>query len=381
MRAAAAAVAAIAFWCTILPATAIYKDDVGVLDFSVPTAGHGAIGWASQQREVLLTSEPSSSCYVAGRNIEDGSLLWRRNVCVLDDREQAHGIAVGNDAFYTVEKTGVVRAWTVENGDLLWENKVASSSSSAKPKLFAVDGYVAVTLSEQVFLLDSASGDVVDTIRSSASVKDGQTINWFSVEATASSTLTMAFAKVSDGIIASGGSDFHIGTYQVGTGGNLKSTSGQIKGKNILADTVKVGSNHVWAVTASGSVVHNTDVSEASDWNQEWNLVVKVDSIADGIVSLSGKSNKEAEATMVVFRSSGSSWKRVLDSNNNAATAVCPTLGLIAATPVGQAVQNYDLSSGKPLKSVGDAFGSDGDSVSMVSVAEEGSTATVLIGT
>ena len=32
---------------------AIYKDDVGVLDFSVATAGHGAVGFASQQGELF----------------------------------------------------------------------------------------------------------------------------------------------------------------------------------------------------------------------------------------------------------------------------------------------------------------------------------------
>ena len=36
---------AFVFLCVIKETKAIYKEDVGVLDFSVATAGHGAVGW------------------------------------------------------------------------------------------------------------------------------------------------------------------------------------------------------------------------------------------------------------------------------------------------------------------------------------------------
>jgi len=398
-------------------AMAIYKEDVGVLDFHVATAGHGAFSWASYIGDLILTtdvptvSSPTTSCYVAGRRTDDGTLAWRRNVCsVPDDENQSHAIAVAvesdsvsdSDVFYTVDNSGIARAWTAENGDLLWDAKVASNTNTnaAPPKLFVVDGpdnnsYVAVSAGGKIVLLDATTGATVDTI-TAPNAKDGQHVVWMSVMSTSvspSSTIQLAFARVnsSDGIIPSG-SDFFVGTYEIG--GVFKSSTGQLKAKDIVADSVRAFGRasrtknnnaqdlHVCAVTTSGSVIHaangNTVVFQAQEVNDSWTAVVGVEPTADSsVVRLWGKSHPDADSTMEVFRYDGSSWTRI----NNLAIAVAPTLGLVVTTPTDRSVEVYNYQSGKALEIVGDVFGADGDSVAVVSVLDRSDSVTVLIAT
>lgn len=390
-------------------ADAIYRDDVGVLDFSVATAGHGAFGWASHSGDILLTtdvptaSSPNTSCYVAGRRTSDGSLEWRKNVCsVQDEEKQAHGVAVSNtnDAFYTVDNSGVARAWTVDKGDLLWDAKVTGDTTSAPPRLFFVAGsgdqsYVAVSAGSSIVLLDANTGEIVDTI-ATPSQKDGKHVEWLSVlSVAASSTIQLAFARVnsSDGTIASG-DDFLVGTYKIGT--TFKASAGIVNAKGIVADSVRTlfGNNnpkdfHVWAVTTTGSVVHSakgkTKVLPASDWNESWGAVVGIEASADpSVVRLSGKSDPSEDSAMEVFRYDGSSWNRILKNKSgdkNSAVAYAPKFGVVVTTPVDRSVEVYSTESGKALEIVGDIFGADGDSVTVVSVLDESESVTVLVGT
>jgi len=370
---------------------AIYKDDVGVLDFSVATAGHGAVGFASQQGEMVVTtdvptrSSPHTSCYVAGRKIDDGSLAWRRNVCSIpDEKTQAHAIAIGNEMFYTVDNSGVVRAWTIENGDLLWESKV--TASAAPPRLFFAKGYVAVASGVNLILFDASTGSTLGTV--SAPVhKNKDQLEWLSVVST-SSGIGLSFATVdpTDGTISSG-SDFAVGTYEIG--GSLQSSTGQLKAKKIVADSVRVFGDHIWAVTNSGDVVHsikgNSQVASANYWIDTWSTVVAVETTEDPlVVRMSGKSQSDADSVMEVFRYNGSSWKKVVEGNvgdKNSIVAVAPKLGMVVTAPAERSVEVYDLQSGKSLNIIGDAFGADGDSVAVVSVLDGSDVATVLVGT
>eukprot|EP00536_Pseudo-nitzschia_multiseries_P002144 jgi/Psemu1/317813/estExt_fgenesh1_pm.C_280025 len=245
---------AIALLAILLPgAHAIYKDDAGVLDFSVATAGHGAFEWARSIPEIDLlittdgptssntntnTKQSSSSCFVAGRSLSTGNLRWRRNVCSVSDSEsRAHGIAMSgdgdgdgdnnnNEQFYTVDNAGVVRAWTVDNGDLLWDAKVAPGSSS-NPRVFAVPQQNAVAVASgdsELVLLDATTGTTKDTI--GVDNKEGRVVEWFSVKAAASgssSSLSLAYASVAAGGDTFAGKDFAVASYE--TGGALKASS------------------------------------------------------------------------------------------------------------------------------------------------------------
>jgi hypothetical protein len=439
---------------------AIYKDDVGVLDFSIATAGHGAVGWSWSNDEVFLTtdlprqgasstsssssSSSSTSCYVASRTIRDGSLAWRRNVCsVPDEGTQAHSVVVGSssnddgsdgDALFTVDNTGIARAWTVEHGDLLWDAKVPnrnrsdSAAAAAAPKLFFVTNnsgnYAAVAASNELVFLDASTGATKGTI-SVPAAKDGQHIEWlFVLSSPSSDKLSMMYATVedddgdddddndssSDGTIR----DLFVGTHAIGDAGAARFGPGKFKTKDPLVvsswTTVGDASNfHAWAITASGAVGHlhggNSEVLPAGSWDDSWTTVVGVATLPEdpSVVRVSGTSSSDpdAEATMKVFRydDSTSSWKPILggshdktsnansNSNSNSAVAFAPKLGVVVTAPTGgRSVEVYDYQSGKALEIVGDVFGADGDSVAVVSVQESGSeespnTATILIGT
>ena len=393
-------------------ANAIYKDDVGVLDFSVATAGHGSVGWASFRGDLVITSDRpdprksgTTSCYVAARGIADGSLAWRTNVCSTSPdaaTTQSHSVAASETAVYTVDHRGIARAWTAESGDLLWEARVAGAAaeSAAPPGVFFVDvpglkGLVAVSAGSDLVFLDAATGNTADTVTApGGGAGDRKHVEWLSVLSpeASSPTLKLAFARVSDGDrVISGSGDFFTGTYA--PGGDFKPGAGMHRAKNIVADSVRSfasgGDVHVWAVLASGAVAHSVnggpaDVVPAKDWKDTWSAVVKVEPTADpSVVLLSGIASEGADATMEAFRYDGSSWKPLAAEGAaaNSAVAVAPTLGMVLATPLDRSVEVRSADSGGALDLVGDVFGGDGDSVAVVSVSEQTDSAMVLIGT
>jgi len=400
-------------------ASAIYKDDVGVIDFSVATAGHGSVGWASFHRggdngdddDLVFTSDlpdrrtGATSCYVAARGIRDGKMVWRRNVCsVSDDVAAAHSVVASETAVYTVDHRGIARAWTAETGDLLWEARVpaAAANGVGPPKLFFVDvpglrGLVAVSAGSDLVFLDAATGDTADTVRAPGSASDGKHVEWLSVLSpeASSPTLKLAFARVGNGDrLISGGGDFFAGTYA--PGGDFKPSAGMHRAKNIVADSVRSfatagGEVHFWAVTTSGAVAHSvnggsSNIVPAKDWKGSWDAAVRVEPTADpSVVLLSGRASDDADAdaTMEAFRYDGSSWKPLAAEGGgaNSAVAVAPSLGMVLATPRDRSVEVRSADSGAALDLVGDAFGGDGDSVAVVSVSERGDSAMILIGT
>mmetsp|Transcript_6141 Transcript_6141/g.17423 ORF Transcript_6141/g.17423 Transcript_6141/m.17423 type:complete len:701 (-) Transcript_6141:118-2220(-) len=411
------AIALLAWIASILPgAHAIYKDDAGVLDFSVATAGHGAFEWARSvsDADLLITTDvpgahSRSSCFVAGRSLSTGTLRWRRNVCSVPDPEtQAHGIAMGTSVsseafFYTVDNAGVVRAWTVANGDLLWDAKVAPAvptNGSRKPRVFAVnEGTVAVASGEsELVLLDASTGSLADTIRVDGSGRGSGSVDFFSVKATSESSLSLSFAmaRAAAGDDTFAGNDFLVGSYE--RGGKVKVGAGGLSGsaKAVVADSVRVIGDDVWAVTALGEVVQNGRVLPASSWVGDWDRVLAVKATTDpSVVALSGTSGgtqggeEEEQATMVLFRkddvtsssSSSSQWKRIHTGKASAAV-YSPKGGWILETPPGQSARLFDATSGASLPVAGAAFGADGDSVTIATVLEESAaSSTVLIGT
>ena len=358
--------------------SALYKDDAGILDFSIATAGHGPVGWVSFSENLVLTTDladESTSCYVAARATETGALAWRRNVCSIPDEDsQSHAIAVDKEgnAFFTVDNIGVVRGWTSDAGDLLWESKVESSAAS--PSIFFAGGYVAVGAGTQLVVFEASSGEQVDVITSSLG-KDGQHVEWLSVLPVSSTTVSVSLALVdsSSGLISNGG-DFYIGTYELKSG-SFKSSAGKLKAKDIVSSSVTVlGSDNIYAATKSGTVVHSSGASVPG--------YSGVEPTSDpSVVMLYGSKDGELEASMEAFKLVGSSLEKISQSEQNSAIAVAPELGVVVTTPADQSVQVHDYKSGKAMKLTGDIFGSDGDSVSVVAVKEDSNGATVMIGT
>ena len=119
----------------LLPsASALYKEEAGKLDFLVATTGHGPCRFVHAVGESVITSDAandsSTSCYVASRRIDDGTLLWRRNVCSSAvASKKAHVVAVSSSIVATLDKSGSVRAWSLDSGSLLWDALIPTTAT------------------------------------------------------------------------------------------------------------------------------------------------------------------------------------------------------------------------------------------------------------
>ena len=186
----------VVLWLVVVPLQiiALYPEDAGVLDFLIETAGHGVTRYvkpASSGTAVLTSdsfSSPSdqpTSCYVAFRTIADGTLLWRRNVCSVPSVDQRHAVAVLGDRFFTVDHAGIVRAWNIEDGSLLWDAQIKAASNKPQLWTFQNDGhdYVSVASSKGTVVLDTKIGQLTEGIRASGAPQPSKERHKVSCEA------------------------------------------------------------------------------------------------------------------------------------------------------------------------------------------------------
>ncbi|KAG7341174.1 DUF1620 domain containing protein [Nitzschia inconspicua] len=361
---------------------ALYAEDAGVLDFTVATTGHGAVGWVHSYKDTVVTTDTLSSswssssvnqkkkgktsCYVASRRQQKGKqhqemngiLVWRRNVCSVPSDHQAHAIAAMEDVFFTADHTGVVRGWTLDDASLLWDAHL--DSPNRVPKLWAIAGrssqnLVAVASQQDLVLLDAGTGTVLHKVNAlqamHGNVRKGQTVQWLALALTSRSTLKVVFAHVdADGVIQSG-NDVYTAELDIGTD-QVKAVKAWNKGKHILADSVTlqlVAENkwHVMAVSKSGSAVVDVSVDDSSiseeivvsKLHPKWTSVVAIEATSEpSVVRMSGKTTQDSEATMALFRFDGASvWERLYGLKDSpeiefSSTAYCPTAGVVVTT-------------------------------------------------
>lgn len=111
---------------------ALYADDAGKFDTLLATTGHGAVDGVVFYRTLVITYNPSSSCYVAARRISDGSLFWRINACYQEERSGGITVELSNLGILVTKqqiRDGVVlkREWRVSDGSLIAEEKSSSA--------------------------------------------------------------------------------------------------------------------------------------------------------------------------------------------------------------------------------------------------------------
>ena len=125
-------------------ASALFEDEAGVYDFTIATAGLGlgpTFAQLSFDASTVLTSSstwdsaikldsPTDAgpldCYLSSRDVKDGTLKWRRNVCSTStgpSKEPTIRHAVYSDEksnkVYTLDESGMMRVWNDSNGDLI----------------------------------------------------------------------------------------------------------------------------------------------------------------------------------------------------------------------------------------------------------------------
>jgi ER membrane protein complex subunit 1, C-terminal len=154
-----------------LTAHALFAEDAGKIDFLIATAGHGPVGTVHTAGTDVVITAADSSCHVASRSIPTGQLLWRRNVCTSTSTATSSQIrtTVSGSSAVTVDGAGVVRGWSVDDGALLWDRKVAAATAAVNQQLWGMKkddiDYVVVANGKDLTVLDATTGAIVeDTI-------------------------------------------------------------------------------------------------------------------------------------------------------------------------------------------------------------------------
>jgi len=162
---------------TLSTCHAIFEEDAGQLDFLVATAGHGRTSFAQAVGASVITSDSTlepwngsteeTSCYVASRSIAEGALRWRRNVCSdsTGGDKQSHVTAVASDFVFTTDLSGIVRAWDVESGNLIWDTLVLTKTLVLWTMSKDSQDFVVAGTGSDLAVLDAATGKVVESPR------------------------------------------------------------------------------------------------------------------------------------------------------------------------------------------------------------------------
>lgn len=414
----------------------IYLEDAGTLDFLIATTGHSATRFVHSALEegTVITSDAgagtgSSSCYVASRNVDDGSLQWRRNVCSTPSTNQNHAMTVsttgndnsngGNKTLVTVDNLGVVRAWTVQEGNLLWEAKVPSSSASTTPNVWTFKRnekeYVAVASDELLTIFEAESGKQFDSINGITALSQqgygldrGEALQCLSILPGDgdSGPLNILYAFVSaNGDLVAGhrmfmvqldlGDDQLLSAVSLGRTEPMKTSSIQI---------FQVGRNEYQGLALnadSSSAVHFSvkgprvdTVLAANKWHPSWTSLKAVtvpDSQNPSLVAVQGFDN-EGQEMMALFQPGRSGWQRLRGAGDDEALgynamSYCPQAGIV----VGMNQQSLKAfkyqssdnpSSLQAIPVTGDLFVPDGDPVETFSVLScSDDTFSALLGT
>ena len=131
-------------------ANALFQEEAGALDFVVATAGHGPVKTCALAADetILISSNGDfdafgDSCYLAARSIDDGKLLWRRNVCTEAVAPPGYRVAFSKqsvatftrpnvlkikETVATFDRTGVLKMWDVATGSLLWDKPLSDEA-------------------------------------------------------------------------------------------------------------------------------------------------------------------------------------------------------------------------------------------------------------
>ena len=174
---------------------ALFAEEIGVNDFLIATTGHGSIQTVFTHTngvdvDAVLTSDSldagklvarsTTSCFVALRNVHSGSLIWRLNVCSASAKDSYHVVVASNESFFTVDHTGLLRAWTMTTGALLWDAPTGSDAV----RLWAPGGGVVVaSLEESLVFYNTLHGRVMGTFSAAAASasKGSGTATWLAV--------------------------------------------------------------------------------------------------------------------------------------------------------------------------------------------------------
>lgn len=329
---------------------ALFADEAGVSDFLVATTGHGPTTFvnAGNDNGAVITSDSpvaghqlvdsakGTSCFVASRSIETGSLNWRRNVC--SNVEQTHH-AVGATAtgVFTMDSSGVIRAWSRDEGKLLWD---AFLGPTNQPRILVSEQAVAAVADDQMLLLDARTGEVMGEPMSAKKVLSqhnngrGQA-QWLQMATEENNNLRVLLGWVSsrDGVLTTSGSDLLLVDMELQDSGDVRVARGH---RLNHIQQIDVSSLHIFAsgsamaLSANGKQTlafgvangaSNCDVANISQ-NRQWSGLTSLAPMAiENVAQVRGidAQGKDQQALFYL-----PSWEPVLDETSPAmAFATC----------------------------------------------------------
>lgn len=357
--------ASLYYFCALSPlsfASALLEEDVGLFDFSIKTSGHGSVKYASPfGGETVITSDsaatshtldalsPSTSCYVSSRFVDSGEIKWRRNVC---SGGNYHVVATLKDTMYTMDQVGIVRAWELDTGALLWD---AMTAPTTKPRIWTMESgenssVVAAVSGEYLNLIDVFSGKVVSTMSSKDLSKlAGKTgveeAHWLLGLPNDDKGMMQILAGLIDTDMVATTSKLSViqlkSTAENGisiskeVGLNLRKASFSVSSLQV------VKSDSLWqavALSPDGTKMiqmspQSSQSVEISELHPSWKSMQAILPPSEtNMMRILGK-NKDDSVTQAMFFWDNKDWKQ-WDSNsedtNFVATAFCPTSGILA---------------------------------------------------
>ena len=329
---------------------AIFADEAGVSDFLVATAGHGPISFVEATADSVITSDgpahghqlgvatQTTSCFVASRRWNTGKVAWRRNVCTTGTSSNSdktyHAVAAAAEGVWSMDNTGVVRAWTAQGGNLLWDALVqVPPSGIQQPRVLVAPAASASTpsavgavMDEYLTLLDATTGEAMtaaEPLRADQVMKQqggpsssrGQA-RWLQMLSDNSSdqwTILLGwvyYPSSKDAIVTSSGSDLLVVTMEWNKDEEALKITGSSRLNHIKdqfdVSTLRIGaSGHGTALSVDGthaiafSTTGDNYFSSSSDNDinalLNWSKLTTVAALSDTVARLSGKTQDNTQ--------------------------------------------------------------------------------------
>jgi hypothetical protein len=365
--------------------SALYIEETGVNDFTISTTGHGAPTFVhSSSFSSVVTS--SLECTVASRAADTGKLLWRREVCTAAGAS-SHIMTVSGDQFYTADDD-VVRAWSTDNGALLWDappsGGVTSGLWTAASGARTIVGSTAGS-STTLALHNAANGRDLGSIEGSG----GSTwVGLVSGEEGSISALTA-------GSVSGAGVAKDLSLVSLTLSLDDGATAGEAKRLSHAKDafvlsSLQIKGNTAFALTTNGKLLRfsltSSETSETSGLDHPlWTSVESMQVLADDMIRVTGSDNRysPAKSSVALFVNRGSgAWTQVYGDSEESqyeGIAHCASANLVVAAS-GGVLKAYDSSSKSPLKSLKIDVEAK-DVVSMETVSCEADSVSVLVST
>ena len=317
--------------------SALLEEETGVNDFLVATSGHGPIQTLYTTGSAVLTSDSvdagqliprrlPTSCTVALRNASSGALIWRLHVCSTKTGDESHHVlAATSDSFFTVDQLGVLRAWTMDAGVLLWDSLLAMDPpGSTAIRLWTASGMVAAAVDDALVLFNAVNGRVVGQFSAAAvsGSKGSAVARWLAVITIGNELigLTGIIQKdmVTQMILV------HIAMGEEGTLGVPFKTNLPNHARFHASSLQIVGGSHVVGLGADGTAMVQVsmltaDASqqiEISQFNLRWTKMEALESQSDGVIRVTGFDDRYAppKYSLGLFRFDGKgSWDQPYD--------------------------------------------------------------------